>query len=102
MGVNHEKAHALAPGVAAGRAPRRHASCRGPIGHAQTGGGYNLTWNTIAGGGSTFSTGGGYALGGTAGQAGAGTLTGGGYTLNGGFWAGIPPYATYLPLVLKL
>jgi hypothetical protein len=72
-----------------------------PIGHAQTGGGYNLTWNTIAGGGSTFSTGGGYTLGGTAGQPGAGTLTGGGYTLSGGFWAGIPAYATYLPILLK-
>jgi hypothetical protein len=33
---------------------------------AQTGGGYDLSWSTIDGGGSTFSTGGAYGLGGTA------------------------------------
>ena len=38
------------------------------------------------GGGATFSTGGGYSLGGTAGQPDAGELSGGGYTLGGGFW----------------
>ncbi len=75
--------------------------CAASIGHAQTGGGYDLTWNTIAGGGGTFSTGGGYTLGGTAGQPGDSTLAGGGYTLSGGFWAGIPAYAAYLPLMLK-
>ena len=72
-----------------------------PMGQAQTGGGYDLTWNTIAGGGSTFSAGGGDRLGGTAGQPGASTLTGDGYTLNGGFWAGIPAFETYLPLLLQ-
>ena len=35
---------------------------------AQSGGGYNLTWNSVDGGGATFSSGGGYLLGGTAGQ----------------------------------
>ena len=39
---------------------------------AQTGGGYDLTWSTIDGGGAMFSTGGGYALGGPVGQADAG------------------------------
>ncbi len=34
---------------------------------AQTGGGYDLTWSTIDGGGYTFSTGWGYSLGGTEG-----------------------------------
>ena len=29
---------------------------------AQTGGGYDLTWNSIDGGGATFSTGGGYSF----------------------------------------
>lgn len=57
---------------------------------AQTGGGYDLTWSTIDGGGATFSTGGGYSLGGTMGQpdAGpaAGPMTGGNYELAGGFW----------------
>ncbi len=72
---------------------------------AQSGGGYDLTWNTIDGGGTTFSTGGGYSLGGTIGQPDAGTLSGGGYTLGGGFWGGgeVPPpgYRIYLPLVVR-
>ena len=52
---------------------------------AQTGGGYDLTWSTIDGGGGT-STGGAYSLSGTIGQPDAGNLSGGVYTLNGGFW----------------
>jgi len=70
---------------------------------AQVGDGYDLTWNTVDGGGGTFSTGGGYSLGGTAGQPDAGVLGGGGYTLDGGFWAGAAaiPYRIYLPLVLR-
>jgi len=71
---------------------------------AQVGGGYDLTWSTVDGGGGTCSTGGGYALGGTAGQPDAGTLGGGGYTLGGGFWKGGLPsaaYHIYLPLVLR-
>jgi hypothetical protein len=69
---------------------------------AQTGGGYDLTWNTVNSG-YMFSTGGGYSLGGTTGQAGAGTLTGGVYTLSGGFWNNPPEYGhkTYLPLIVK-
>jgi len=69
---------------------------------AQSGGGYDLSWNTVDGGGATFSTGGGYALGGTVGQPDAGTLTGGGYTLVGGFWGGAAAqYKIYLLLVLR-
>jgi hypothetical protein len=73
---------------------------------AQTGGGYDLTWSTVDGGGATFSTGGGYSLGGTAGQPDAGLLTGGGYTLGGGFWGGGTQLValgdvTYLPLILR-
>lgn len=72
---------------------------------AQTGGGYNLSWHTVDGGGATFSTGGGYTLGGTIGQAEAGVLSGGGYVLSGGFWAGggavSIEYRIYLPLVLR-
>ncbi len=53
---------------------------------AQSGGGYDLTWSSVDGGGM-FSAGGGYALGGTVGQPDAGAaLAGGGYTLTGGFW----------------
>ena len=70
---------------------------------AQVGGGYDLTWSTVDGGGGTFSAGGGYSLGGTAGQPDAGVLNGGGYTLGGGFWAGGGGilYHIYLPLVLR-
>ncbi len=45
---------------------------------AQSGGGYDLTWNTIDGGGTTWSEGGGYSLGGTIGQADAGGSPAGG------------------------
>lgn len=69
---------------------------------AQSGGGYDLSWSTIDGGGYTWSTGGPYALGGTAGQADAGVLSGGPYTLGGGFWGGgAAQYRVYLPLLLR-
>jgi len=72
---------------------------------AQSGGDYDLSWSTVAGGGGTFSTGGPFSLGGTAGQPDAGLLTGGSYTLGGGFWGGgalsNPRYVIYLPLVLR-
>ena len=72
---------------------------------AQSGGGYDLTWSTIDGGGVTFSTGGSYSLGGTIGQPDAGLMSGGAYTLAGGFWGGAPlsngNYNIYLPLILR-
>ena len=72
---------------------------------AQSGGGYDLSWSTVDGGGETFSSGGVYTLGGTAGQPDAGLLTGGSYTLGGGFWGGgalaLPRYTVYLPLILR-
>ena len=72
-------------------------------------GGYDLSWWTVDGGGATFSTGGGYSLGGTAGQPDAGALMGNDYTLVGGFWSGgVPPAGPepemqriYLPLMLR-
>ncbi len=54
------------------------------------GGGYDLSWFTIDGGGEMFSTGGGYELSGTIGQHDAGEMAGGSYTLTGGFWAASP------------
>ena len=62
-----------------------------PIALAQSGGGYDLTWNTIDGGGGT-STGGGFELSGTAGQPDAGALASadGTFKLKGGFWPGAP------------
>ena len=71
---------------------------------AQSGGGYDLSWSTVDAGGGTFSTGGVYSLGGTAGQPDAGLLTGPGYSLAGGFWSGgvaAGLYRVYLPVVLR-
>jgi hypothetical protein len=64
---------------------------------AASGGGYDLSWYTIDGGGGT-SEAGGFTLSGTIGQPDAGTMSGGGYELAGGFWTGgdadpIPPCA---------
>jgi hypothetical protein len=57
------------------------------ISTAQSGGGYDLSWWTIDGGGITFATGGTFNLGGTVGQPDASNaLTGGAFSLTGGFW----------------
>jgi len=82
--------------------------------HAQSGGdpsavlrtGYDLTWNTVDGGGGLNSNG-EYTLHGTAGQPDAGFLAEGEYILSGGFWGGSAAIAVavehqiYLPLVLR-
>ena len=82
---------------------------------AANGGGYDLTWNTVDGGGTMNSQGGGYTLGGTAGQPDAAVWSGGGaspplstgYTLAGGFWsaasAGGAPGGSkvYLPIITR-
>jgi len=70
---------------------------------AQSGGGYDLTWNSVDGGGG-LSSGGGYTLFGTAGQPDAGLLAAGPYALGGGFWMGgriVHVYEVYLPCVLR-
>ena len=59
-----------------------------PFTMAQTGGNYDLGWNTWDGGGGT-SSGGSYELGGTIGQPDAAVMSGGNYTLSGGFWPGV-------------
>ena len=57
------------------------------LAQAQSGGGYDLTWHTLDGGGIIRSEGGDYTLGGTMGQPDAGQpMSGGIYTLQGGFW----------------
>lgn len=70
---------------------------------AQSGGGYDLTWNSIDSGGGTFSTGGNYSLGGTIGQPDAGTQSGGSYTLTGGFWVSLDVlgFKLNLPLIVR-
>ncbi len=74
---------------------------------AQTGGGYDLTWGTVAGGGATDSanTPSGFTLSDTIGQANAGTAAGGGYALTSGLWSTIVSAATahhvFLPVMLN-
>ena len=73
---------------------------------AQTGGGYDLTWHTIDGGGGQ-SSGGGYQLQGTIGQPDAGASSGGDYSLQGGIWGGgivvweIQETQLYLPMIQR-
>lgn len=59
----------------------------GAMANAQVGGGFDLTWSSIDGGGG-YSSGGGFELTGTIGQPDAGaTMTGGAFSLDGGFQA---------------
>ena len=67
---------------------------------AQSGGGYDLTWNTFDGGGGT-SFGGTYQLNGTIGQHDAGTHNGGAYALSGGFWVDFLGNKLNLPLIMR-
>ena len=66
-----------------------------PTARAQSGGGYDLTWNTVDGGG--------YTLTGTIGQADAGAQSGGSYAVAGGFWSAFTQalYNLFLPLTVK-
>ncbi len=68
-------------------------ACAATTAAAQTGGPFDLTWNTIDGGGGLLA-GGLYTLTGTVGQHDAGTMIGGAYTLAGGFWKGGAPLGT--------
>ncbi len=58
------------------------------VAYSQSGGGFDLSWSSIDGGGAMFSTGGGFELGGTIGQPDASVtvMTGGSFELIGGFW----------------
>jgi hypothetical protein len=63
--------------------------CLATAAYAQSGGGFDLSWSSIDGGGGMFSTGGGFELGGSIGQPDAGptpVMTGGAFELTGGFW----------------
>ena len=62
--------------------------CAAVLSSTAHGGGFDVFWNTIDCGGATYSTGGGFTLGGTIGQHDAGpAMTGGGFVVSGGFWA---------------
>jgi hypothetical protein len=69
---------------------------------AQSGGGYDLTWFTVDGGGGA-SAAGSYVLNGTLGQPDVGAPSGGSYTLEGGYWGGqlYTGMRVYLPLILR-
>jgi hypothetical protein len=54
---------------------------------AQVGGGFDLSWSTVDGGGNTASTSGQFSMGSTTGQPDAGSMSGGGFSWTGGFWA---------------
>lgn len=63
-----------------------------PIVMAQSGGGYDLRWNTQDAGGSSASGASGYTLSGTAAQPDVnadGSTSGSGFVLRGGFWPGL-------------
>jgi hypothetical protein len=73
---------------------------------AQSGGVFDLSWQTIGGGGGA-SAGGGFALAGTIGQPATERAAGGAYAVDGGYWPGNgqsggvnPRTPTYLPLVV--
>lgn len=70
--------------------------------HAQSGGDFDLSWNTIDSGGAMGSTGGDFGLSGSIGQAEAGTVAGGEFALSGGFWLqAAVGYGLMLPIVMK-
>lgn len=68
--------------------------------HAQTGDGYDLTWNAMSAGGVTFATGGDISIGATVAQPGAGSMQGGDISLQLGFWFD-PTVRTFVPLVTR-
>lgn len=65
---------------------------------------FSIAWWTADGGGGD-STGGPYALSGTAGQPDAGRASGGDYALVGGFWSAVwleqGPTTLYMPMVTR-
>ncbi len=64
---------------------------------AQSSGRFTMVRSVIAGGGTTFSTGGSFTLGSTLGQPTAGLLTGSRSSLQGGFWI-VPPFLLFAPV----
>lgn len=75
----------------------------GGLASAQVGGGFDLAWWTVDGGGVTGVSGGDYVLLSTSGQPDAAPpVSGGNYTIESGFWpSGFSPRKAFLPLVLK-
>jgi hypothetical protein len=66
--------------------------------HAQSGGFYDLSWNTLDSAGGTCANG-SFNLSGTVGQPDAATARGGSFTLAGGFWQGMNEVGPMLNIV---
>jgi hypothetical protein len=73
------------------------------IANAQTGSGFDLSWNVVSSaGGSGEMSGSGFSLAGTVGQTAAGPTSGSGFEVGQGFWFGLKAMPkVYLPLILK-
>lgn len=71
-------------------------------GLALAGGGYEIAWFSVDGGGG-HSEGGSYGISGTVGQPDANWSEAGSYSVQGGFWQRSPMtvHRTYLPLVIN-
>jgi hypothetical protein len=68
---------------------------------AQTGDGFDLSWNVMGGGGAGGPlTGSGFSLRGTINQTAIGTFSDGTFWAGNGYWHGVGQYRIYLPLVL--
>jgi hypothetical protein len=67
---------------------------------AQSGSGFDLHWNVIAGGGGDV-TGGRYTVSSTIGQNVAGSSSGSGFTIGHGYWYGFGPYRVLLPVITR-
>jgi len=75
----------------------------GKVALAQSGGGFDLSWNVASNGGGAMASS-SFQLNGTVGQpgVGAGLATGGSYQVGPGFWYGVGgEHKIYLPLVLR-
>ena len=69
---------------------------------AQTGDGFDLSWNVMGGGGAEGPlTGSGFSLRGTIGQTAVGTFSDATYQIGNGYWYGVGQHHIYLPLVMN-
>ena len=68
---------------------------------AQSGSGFDLTWNVIGGGGSQGMTGSGFTVESTTGQNVVAASSGSGFTLKHGFWAALELLLTRLPIAIR-
>ncbi|MBI1801037.1 MAG: hypothetical protein HY259_11885 [Chloroflexi bacterium] len=69
---------------------------------AQSGGGYDLSWSAVTGGGATYSSGSAYAMSGAIVPVGSGGASGGSYSMAAGFFNGITDMLkVFLPAITK-